>query len=82
MSCPFHPDRTPSASVNHELDAFACFSCSRHGDALKLLQTELNLSFGEALDKARQLLGEDVEAGRQNGRTRRVSELLRRELGQ
>lgn len=58
IHCPFHKDATPSAAVNHQLAAFACHSCSRTGDGLKLLQTELGMSFREACDVARSLCGD------------------------
>lgn len=57
MRCPFHEDRTPSASVNLDLNGFVCHSCSRRGDGLKLLQSELGLSFREAANKAEELGG-------------------------
>lgn len=74
MHCPFHEDRTKSASVNHEVNGFACHSCSRRGDGLKLLQTELGLSFKEACEKAEQLGGVVAEKARPK---RRASDLLK-----
>lgn len=76
MHCPFHEDRTKSASVNHEIGGFACHSCSRRGDGLKLLQTELGLDFREACERASVL---DPEYGnRQSKRPkRRPSDLLK-----
>ena len=73
IQCPFHEDRTPSASVNHELNGFACHSCGRSGDALKLLQDELRIDFKEACDKAR-ALGGAVQARPK----RRPSDLLKK----
>lgn len=77
MHCPFHEDRTPSASVNHDEEAggFRCHSCGRHGDPLKLLQQELGLDFKEACDRARALGGGSSEGTRKK-RTRRASDLL------
>lgn len=73
MHCVFHEDRTKSAGVNHEVGGFACHSCSRRGDGLKLLQTELGLDFKSACEKAEQL-GGVVEKARPK---RRASDLLR-----
>jgi hypothetical protein len=77
LSCFAHEDRTPSAAVNHELDGFTCHSCGRSGDALKLLQSELGLTFREACDRASNL---DPDSGnrqaRSKKRTRRASDLL------
>ena len=75
MSCPFHEDRTASAAVNHELNAFVCHSCGRKGDSLKLLQAELGVSFTEALNRGRALLGMEPSAAKPV-RKRRASELL------
>ena len=76
LRCPFHEDRTPSAAVNHERGGFACHSCGRQGDALKLLQNELGLSFKEAVEKAK-TLGESGEGdSRRMSRKRRASDLL------
>lgn len=77
MHCPFHEDRTKSASVNHEVGGFACHSCSRTGDGLKLLQSELGLSFAEATERAAAL---DPEYGNGHSRKspkRRPSDLLK-----
>jgi DNA primase len=77
MRCFAHEDRTPSAAVNHELDGFTCHSCGRSGDALKLLQSELGLTFREACDRASNL---DPDSGNRQAkktkRTRRASDLL------
>ena len=73
MRCPFHEDRTASASVS--TTAFRCHSCEVRGDALKLLQTQLNLSFVEALNLARELTGIGAASSRPR-KKRRPSELL------
>src|SRR5690349_13008329 len=36
MLCPFHEEKTPSASVNHALRRFRCHGCDTHGDAVAL----------------------------------------------
>ena len=43
--CPFHDDRSPSASVNLDVNAFKCWGCGITGDTITLLM-EL-----EGLDK-------------------------------
>lgn len=71
--CPFCNDRNGSASVNHDVGGFRCHQCDRSGDALKLLQDELRLTFKEACDKAEQL-GGSVDRPKTK---RRASDLLR-----
>lgn len=61
MRCPFHDDRTASASVNLELNAFACHACDARGDAVKLIETQENLGFVDAIEFARSVLGQSVE---------------------
>jgi DNA primase len=79
MRCPFHEDRTPSASVNHDADegGFRCHSCGRHGDGLKLLQDELRLTFREAAKRASDL---SPDSGNRQStkatRKRRASDIL------
>lgn len=77
MRCYAHEDRTPSAAVNHEVDGYRCHSCGRQGDALKLLQNELGLSFSDTCERARQLSGEPTGSKNRTVRTRRPSDLLK-----
>lgn len=77
--CPFHDDRTASASVNHELQGFACMACGVTGDAIKLLQDQLGLTFREALEKARYLSGDETPTRGSGGKPpkrRRSSDLF------
>lgn len=72
ISCPWHEDRTPSASIRWL--GFYCFSCEREGDAIKLLEKELGLDFLAAKSRAEEITG---SKSRQSGRKRRrSSELL------
>ena len=75
MRCPFHDDTSASAAVDHERNAFRCHGCDVRGDSLKLLQTQLGLSFIEALDRAKELTG--VQPGQRKSKTRRASDLLK-----
>lgn len=76
MHCPFHEDRTASASVNHDPDegGFKCYSCHRKGDAIKMLQVELGLDFKEAVGRAKRLAGGSTT--NKTVRKRRPSDLL------
>lgn len=77
MVCPFCDDSNGSASVNHDVDGFICHQCGRQGDALKLLQLELGLSFPETVDRAAILSGEPRDRHSKPTRKRRASDLLR-----
>ncbi len=62
MRCPFHDDRMASASVNNGLGAFKCHACGISGDVIKLIRLRENLSYEEACEYARRLVGEGFEA--------------------
>jgi DNA primase len=61
LRCPFHDDRTASASVNIELNGFRCHACGISGDAIKLIMDRENVGFEAACEFARQVLGQSVE---------------------
>ena len=48
--CPFHPDDTPSLSVNPSQGLWSCFGCGAGGDGITFLEKSLNITFGEAAD--------------------------------
>lgn len=48
--CPFHADKTPSFKVSPERQAFYCFSCGEHGDAVDFIQKRHSVNFKEALN--------------------------------
>jgi hypothetical protein len=78
LRCPFCEDRSGSASVNHDADAFTCHQCGVKGDALKLLQTQLGLSFAEALKRASELSPSSGNSPSRRSRNRRPSDLLKK----
>lgn len=47
--CPFHPDRTPSCSVDREKGLFHCFGCHAEGDTLDYFGRTL---FGDLYDRS------------------------------
>lgn len=47
--CPFHREKTPSFTVNPELQLFHCFGCKAGGDVFKFIERIENLDFAEAL---------------------------------
>ncbi|MFQ6092756.1 MAG: DNA primase [bacterium] len=47
--CPFHPEKTPSFSVNPERQIYHCFGCGVGGNAFTFLMEYEKLGFWEAL---------------------------------
>lgn len=47
--CPFHSEKSPSFSVNGDLQFFHCFGCKAGGDVLKFIEQIEHVSFYEAL---------------------------------
>jgi len=47
--CPFHEEKTPSFSVNPELQIYKCFGCDAGGDVFKFVQEIDRVSFVEAV---------------------------------
>src|SRR6478672_9472391 len=47
--CPFHSEKSPSFSVNADLQFFHCFGCKAGGDVLKFIELIEHVSFYEAL---------------------------------
>lgn len=48
--CPFHNEKTPSFSVNPELQMYYCFGCKKSGNVFGFLMEMENLSFAEAVE--------------------------------
>ena len=49
--CPFHPERTPSFSLNAELGFYYCFGCGAKGDVITFVREMEHLDFVEAVEK-------------------------------
>lgn len=47
--CPFHQDRRPSASINHDLQRFRCHSCDVAGDVIDVVEQVEHLTTKEAM---------------------------------
>ncbi len=47
--CPFHTERTPSFSVNPQLQIYRCFGCGAGGNIFKFIQEIDKVSFVEAV---------------------------------
>jgi len=48
--CPFHHEKTPSFSVDPQLQLFYCFGCQTGGDSFKFVMLYEKLSFAEAVE--------------------------------
>ncbi|MDZ7267981.1 MAG: DNA primase [candidate division KSB1 bacterium] len=52
--CPFHPEKTPSFSVNPDKQIFHCFGCGAGGNAFTFIQKLEGVGFAEAVRKLAQ----------------------------
>ncbi len=60
-SCPFHNEKTPSFSINQDLQIYKCFGCGESGDVITLIQKLEGLTFPEALEKTAEMAGVVLE---------------------
>src|SRR6478736_6099746 len=49
--CPFHPEKTPSFSVNQENGFYYCFGCAASGDAITFVREVEHLDFVGAVER-------------------------------
>jgi DNA primase len=49
--CPFHTEKSPSFSVNPELQLYYCFGCQESGDAITFVRKLDGLDFPEAVER-------------------------------
>ena len=47
--CPFHTEKTPSFSINEQLQSYHCFGCGKGGDVIQLVMELENLTYVEAM---------------------------------
>lgn len=65
IRCPFHDDRTPSASVYRDTERLVCYSGCFDGRAVDVIDIEMaqnGLSFTEAAEKVKSWPGTLVDA--------------------
>ena len=60
LKCPFHDDRTASASVNLSKGGFRCHACGVSGDSIKLIMEQEGLGYKDAVAFAETTLGQVV----------------------
>lgn len=58
--CPFHPEKTPSFTVNQDKQFYYCFGCAAHGNAIGFLMAYDKLSFVESVQYLANLAGLQV----------------------
>jgi DNA primase len=55
--CPFHGERTPSFSVNPELNIFKCYGCGKGGDVYTFLMEYEKVTFAQSVELLADRLG-------------------------
>ena len=55
--CPFHSEKTPSFTVDHEKGFFHCFGCHAGGDVFKFVELQEKVTFPEAVRMLAQKVG-------------------------
>lgn len=78
--CPFHQERTPSFSVNEQLQIFKCFGCGAGGDVYEFIKKTENVEFRGALEilavKAGYELKDTSNSGKDNSFKKETQKLL------
>jgi DNA primase len=76
--CPFHDEKTPSFSVNEQLQSWYCFGCSRGGDIFKFVELREKVTFPEALRILAEVAGVEMpeRSGPDQARTRLKRRIL------
>lgn len=77
ISCVFHEDNNPSASINVDTNHLHCFSCQWSGDSYDLIQHAENVDFKEAQQVAAERFGTTPPTTKTKTPPRRVSILNR-----
>jgi DNA primase len=84
--CPFHPERTPSFSLNAELGFYYCFGCGAKGDVITFVREMEQLDFVEAVEKLAARTGitlryDSRAAAHDHQRRSRIHETLEQAIG-
>ncbi|MCL2627123.1 MAG: DNA primase [Oscillospiraceae bacterium] len=77
--CPFHSEKTPSFSVNSDMQMYHCFGCGKGGGAITFIREVENLPFRDAVEVLARRVGMTVpeESGQVEltSRRKRILEL-------
>jgi len=79
--CPFHPEKSPSFSLNAEEGLYYCFGCGAKGDVISFVRDLEHLSFVESVEKLAARSGialryDDAAVDRDHQRRIRLQETL------
>ena len=79
--CPFHPEKTPSFSINPEAGFYYCFGCGASGDAITFVREVEHLDFVAAVERlaARagiQLRYDEARVSKDRERRTRLTEVV------
>lgn len=61
VCCPFHQEKTPSCSVNHEKNLFRCWGCDKAGSPIDFLVYRDGISDAEAIRRLAEMAGVELE---------------------
>src|SRR5947209_5345662 len=76
--CPFHQEKTPSFTLNQQMQSWYCFGCQKGGDLFTFVESIDKTDFKGALESLAERAG--VELQRDSGPSKQRSELKRRLL--
>lgn len=76
-NCPFHGEKTPSFTVNGELQIFKCFGCGEGGDVFSFLQKVEGMNFYEALKTLAEQVGVKLVSYRMNNEEEKYDLLVK-----
>jgi DNA primase len=79
--CPFHAEKTPSFSINPELNRYFCFGCQASGDAISFVREVEHLDFVDAVERLASRAGitiryDDKAVGQDRTKKQRLSEAV------
>jgi DNA primase len=74
--CPFHNEKTPSFSVNPDLQIYKCFGCGAGGNVFRFLQEVDRISFIEAVSFLAERHGIQLETQQNRSDTADTSDAL------
>ena len=78
--CPFHSEKTPSFSVNRNMQIFKCFGCGKAGSVITFLCEYENLTFTEAIKELAERAGITLPEEDQGNRQAQVERSIRERL--